>query len=91
MDGLFGMARLQKTGYQPKTAVRKRIVALAPEAFLQIVGFWWSHEGQNLSVEELGKIFKKMVTFCDKAANDKDNPVFLEDANIAYQDEVKAK
>lgn len=91
MDGLFGVAQLQKAEYQPKTAVRKRIMPLTPEAFMPIVGFWWSHEGQNLSVEELGKIFKKMVTFCEKAANDKDNPIFLDDANIAYQDEVKAK
>ena len=91
MDSLFGVAQAQTAEYQPKTAVRKRLVPLAPEAFLQIVGFWWSHEGQNLSVEELGKIFKRMLTFCDKAANDKDNPILLVDDNITYQDEVKAK
>ena len=32
-----------------------------------------------------------MLTFCDKAANDKDNPILLVDDNITYQDEVKAK
>lgn len=91
LDGLFGIAQAQKAEYQPKTSVRKRIVPRDPAAFMAIVGYWWSREGQSLSVEELGKIFKRMVTFCEKAANDKDNPVFLNDEHLAYEDEVKAK
>lgn len=91
MDGLFGAAMATQAEYQPKTSVKKRLVALKPEAFMNIVGLWWSQEGCSLSIEELSKIFKKQITFCEKLANDKDNPMLIDSIYVDYVDEVKAK
>ena len=52
---------------------------------------WWSKEGRFLSMEELSKIFKKQITFCEKLANDKDNPELISSPFVRYEDEVKAK
>lgn len=92
VDGLFGQAAIATSvGYQPKTSVRKRIVASDPEGILAVMATWWSREGRFLSVEDLAKIFKKQITFCEKLANDKDNPEFVNSPCIRYEDEVKAK
>lgn len=92
MDGLFGQAAVATpVGYLPKTSVKKRVVANSPEAILAILSFWWSKEGAGLPVDELAKMFKKQITFCDKCANDKDNPEFIDSAFVSYEEEVKAK
>lgn len=92
MDGLFGQAAIAApVGYQPKTAVRKRIVADTPDGILAMVSMWWSKEGRFLPMEELIKIFKKQITFCEKLANDKDNPELISSPFVHYEDEVKAK
>lgn len=92
MDGLFGQAAVATpVGYQPKTAVRKRVVTDNPDGILAVVSMWWSKEGRFLSMEELSKIFKKQITFCEKLANDKDNPELISSLFVRYEDEVKAK
>lgn len=92
MDGLFGQAAVATpVGYQPKTAVKKRIVTDSPEGILAVVSMWWSKEGRFLSMEELSKIFKKQITFCEKLANDKDSPELISSPFIRYEEEVKAK
>lgn len=92
MDGLFGQAAVAApAGYQPKTAVKKRMAFDGPEGVLAAVSMWWSKEGQTLSVDELVKLFKKQITFCEKLANDKDNPEFLTSPFVRYEEEVKAK
>lgn len=91
MDGLFGAAMVAQAEYQPKTSVKKRLVIKTPDAFMNIVGLWWSQEGCTLSIDELSKVFKKQITFCEKLANDKDNPIMIDSANVEYVDEVKAK
>lgn len=92
MDGLFGQAAVATpVGYQPKTAVRKRVVTDTPDGILSVVSMWWSKEGRFLSMEELSKIFKKQITFCEKLANDKDNPELISSPFVRYEDEVKAK
>lgn len=92
MDGLFGQAAVATpVGYQPKTAVRKRVVTDNPDGILAVVSMWWSKEGRFLSMEELSKIFKKQITFCEKLANDKDNPELISSPFVRYEDEVKAK
>ena len=58
---------------------------------MQIVSTWWAKEGQEMSVEELSKVFKKQLSFCEKLANDKANPVFINSEHILYEDDVKAK
>lgn len=92
MDGLFGQAAVATpVGYQPKTAVRKRVVTDTPDGILAVVSMWWSKEGRFLSMEELSKIFKKQISFCEKLANDKDNPELISSPFVRYEDEVKAK
>ena len=91
MNGLFGAAELQVNQYQPKTSVKKRLNVLNSEGFMQVVGMWWAQCGCTLSVAELEKIFAKQLTFCNKLANDKEHPVFIQSEHLEYVDDVKAK
>jgi len=58
------------------------------EAFPEIITMWWTKEGCNLSIEELTKMFKKQITFCEKCAKDGE---LIQSEHIYYEDEVKAK
>ena len=78
-------------GYKPKTSVKQKLVPLTPEAFAEIFNFWWVNEGQHLSIEDLTKLFKKQITYCEKRANDKTNPVTIKSELIRYEDDVRAK
>lgn len=91
MGSLFAAAQAGVAAYQPKTSVKKKLVPLNSEAFMQIISLWWSKEGCTLSVDELSKIFKKQLTFCEKLANDKTSPEFINSEHLYYEDEVKAK
>lgn len=92
MDGLFAQnAVATPVGYQPKTSVKQKIVCANADGILAAVSMWWSKEGQFLPIEELSKIFKKQLTFCEKVANDKDNPEFINSPFVRYEEEVKAK
>ncbi len=75
--------------YQPKTKVTKRINLLNPEGIMPVLSLWWSKEGCTLTVEELAKMFKKQIAFCEKLANKED--IFVSDESVEYVDEVKAK
>lgn len=83
-------AEATKEQYAPKTKVKKRIEVLAPEGYTQIISMWWSHEGCKMPTEELAKVLKRQVTFCEKLANASD-PILIDNKNIQYVDEVKAK
>ena len=88
MKSLFdGQAAV--VGYQPKTKVTKKINLLNPEGIMPILSLWWSKEGCTLTVEELAKMFKKQITFCEKLANKED--IFVRNESVEYVDEVKAK
>lgn len=88
---LFGKnAAVAATTYQPKVAVKKKIVVNDPRGILEIVNLWWASEGSNLSVDDLCKKFKSQITFCEKLAN-KANPETIDSSFITYIDEVKAK
>ena len=91
MDNLFGQAQVTMSNYQPKTQVKKCINVLNPEGFMEVVGLWWSQHGCTLSVAELSKTFSKQITFCNKLANDKDNPMTIQSEHIEYVEDVKAK
>jgi hypothetical protein len=91
MDSLFTQAALSSPEYQPKTQVKQRINILAPEGIAACFMLWWHNEGVRLSIEELNKIFKKQITFCEKLANDKDNPTLVDSPFVQYVEEVKAK
>lgn len=91
MDGLFGAAQAQVQEYQLKTQVKKQIKVLDIEGFMPIVGMWWSQHGCTLTIEELTKIFSKQLTFCNKLANDKEHPMFIQSDKIEYVEDIKAK
>lgn len=75
--------------YRPKTKVTKRISLLNPEGIMPVISLWWSKEGRALSVDELAKMFKRQITFCERLA-DKEG-VLIQDESVEYVDEVKAK
>ena len=88
MSSLFN-AQSTMAGYQTKTKVTKKINLLNPEGIMPVIALWWSKEGYTLTVEELSKMFKKQITFCEKLANKED--IFVNDESVEYVDEVKAK
>ena len=88
MTSLFD-GQAAASAYQPKTKVTKKISLLNPEGIMPIISLWWSKEGCTLSVEELAKMFKKQITFCEKLAT-KDE-IFIQNESVEYVDEVKAK
>ncbi len=88
MAGLFDMAKAEQV-YTPKTKVSKKIKVNDPAAFLGIVSLWWQREGCTMSVDELAKIFKKQLTFCEKLAT-KDE-IFVESSGLEYYDDIKAQ
>ncbi len=88
MAGLFQMAKAEQV-YTPKSKVSKKIKVNDPAAFLGIVSLWWQREGCTLTVDELTKIFKRQLTFCEKLATKED--VFVESAGLEYYDDVKAQ
>lgn len=91
MSGLFDAAAASAPSYQTKASLKKKINPLNPEAFPVLLGFWWDGVGRHMSVEELSKMFKTVITYCEKRANDKTDPAFIESEHIEYVDDVKAK
>lgn len=73
----------------PDAKVSKKIKVHNAKGFLEVYQMWFIGEGATLPLEELEKIHKKMLTFCEKKAN-KDNEL-IKSAFVEYQDEVKAK
>ena len=88
MNTLFAQ-QASVQSYQPKVKVTQKIDLLNPEGIMPIISMWWSKEGCTLTTDELAKIFKKQITFCEKLAN-KDG-IKIADESVAYVDDVKAK
>lgn len=86
MNSLFDAAAASQS--TSRTSVKKKLVPLNVEAFPEIITLWWTKVGQSLTVEELAKMFKKQITYCEKLANDGE---LINSENICYEDEVKAK
>lgn len=91
MTALFNESAAGVATYQPKTSVKKRIQLLDAEGLLPVFSLWWSEEGHTLPVDELAKMFKKQITFCEKLANRKTEAIYIENEFVCYEDEVKAK
>lgn len=87
MQTLFATTAAE-TFYQPKVKVAKKINLLNPEGILPIITMWFTKEGCNLSVDELSKIFKKQITFCEKLAKE---GTLICDESVEYIDDIKAK
>lgn len=88
MESLFGQQAVMSSGYQPKVKVAQKINLLNPEGIMPILSMWWSKEGCHLSVEELTKMFKKQITFCEKLAKE---GTYISDESVEYVEDVKAK
>lgn len=88
MAGLFSMAKAEQA-YTPKSKVSKKIKVNNPAAYLAIISLWWQHEGCKLSVDELAKIFKKQLSFCEKIATKE--KIYVENTGLEYYDDVKAQ
>lgn len=88
MESLFGQQAVVSYGYQPKVKVAQKINLLNPEGIMPILSMWWSKEGCHLSVEELTKMFKKQITFCEKLAKE---GTYISDESVEYVEDVKAK
>lgn len=91
MTELFSQAAVSTPSYQPKSQVKKKIVIKNSLGFLDVINLWWTTEGCKLTVDELSKKFKSQITLCEKLANDKSNPHYIQSKHISYEDEVKAK
>lgn len=89
MNSLFATAAASVTTRTSKAKVTERIKILHPTGFLEIYQMWWINEGQNLTIEELEKIHKKMISFCEKKANS-DDEMKIKSKYIRYEEEVKA-
>lgn len=88
MNNLFA-GQVATQSYSPKVSVSKKINLLNPEGIMAVLAMWWSKEGSALSIEELQKMFKKQITFCEKLANKEG--IFIGDESVEYVDDVKAR
>lgn len=88
MESLFGQHSIVSSGYQPKVKVAQKINLLNPEGIMPILSMWWSKEGCHLTVEELTKMFKKQITFCEKLAKE---GTYISDESVEYVEDVKVK
>lgn len=88
MESLFGQQAVASSGYQPKVKVAQKINLLNPEGIMAVLSMWWLNEGRTLSVEELSKMFKKQITFCEKLAKE---GTYISDESVEYVEDVKAK
>jgi hypothetical protein len=88
MNSLFAMAEAAQPVAKTSVKVSKKIEIVNANGIVPIINLWFAREGVNLELEELCKIFKKQIAFCEKLAKE---DVFIEDKNIRYVDDVKAK
>ena len=90
IGSLFAGAAASVAPPPTNAKVKEKIVVVNQQGYLEIFQMWWLNEGQSLPVEELEKIFKKMITYCEKQANSKDQK-HIESQFIRYEADVKAK
>lgn len=72
-----------------KAKVKKKIQITNPQGFMQVYQMWFMREGINMSIEDLEKVHKKMITYCEKVVN-KDGEQ-IQSAYVKYIDDVTAK
>lgn len=72
-----------------KVKIKKKIQVTNPQGFLQVYQMWFTREGINMSMEDLEKVHKKMITYCEKVVN-KDGEQ-IQSAFVKYVDDVTAK
>ena len=72
-----------------KAKVKKKIKVTNPQGYMQVYQMWFLREGINMSMEDLEKVHKKMITFCEKLMN-KDGEAISSNF-VRYDDDVTAK
>lgn len=72
-----------------KAKVKKKIQITNPQGFLQVYQMWFTREGINMSMEDLEKVHKKMITYCEKVVNK--NGEQIQSGFVKYVDDVTAK
>ncbi len=90
IGSLFAGAAASVAPPPTNAKVKEKIVVVNQQGYLEVFQMWWLNEGKDLPVEELEKIFKKMITYCEKQANSKDQK-HIESQFIRYEADVKAK
>lgn len=90
IGSLFSSAAASVAPPPTNAKVKEKVVVLHQQGYLEVFQMWWLNEGQSLPVEELEKIFKKMITYCEKQANGKDQK-YIKSQFIRYEADVKAK
>lgn len=70
--------------------VTKKIKVTNPKGYMLLYQMWFTKEGVNMTNDDLEKVHKKMITFCEKQAN-KDGGETIQSPFIQYVDDVKAK
>lgn len=89
VESLFATAASTVSAPQKKVNVKKMVRVKNPKGYADLFNYWWIGEGQYLTKEELEKVFKKQISFAEKAANQ--NNDFIKSDNLEYVDEIKAK
>lgn len=89
VESLFATASSTVSVPQKKVKVKKMVRVKNPKGYADLFNYWWIGEGQYLTKEELEKVFKKQISFAEKAANQ--NNDFIKSDNLEYVDEIKAK
>lgn len=69
--------------------VTKKIKVTNPKGYMLLYQMWFTKEGANMTNDDLDKVHKKMITFCEKMAN-KDGET-IQSPFIQYVEDVKAK
>lgn len=72
-----------------KAKITKHIEIDAPDAFIDIIQLWWTHEGSKMSVDELSKKLGFMVKACEKLCNKDD--ISIKNEHIHYIEDIVAK
>ena len=72
-----------------KAKIKKKIQVTNPQGFMQVYQMWFMREGINMSMEDLEKIHKKMISYCEKVVN-KDGER-IQSAFVKYVDDITAK
>lgn len=72
-----------------KAKVSHHIEIDDPKGYIAVIQMWWTHEGSNMSLEDLAKKLGFMVKACEKLKNKED--VSVTDPNVHYVEDIVAK
>lgn len=72
-----------------KAKVSHHIEIDNPKGYIAVIQMWWTHEGSNMSLEDLAKKLGFMVKACEKLKNKED--ISVTDPNVRYVEDIVAK